>query len=223
MRTRTRMTLAEFLAIPGIDGSGLELVDGEVIGWPESVAAYSAAAAFGPHRLRAEEFLALPSVEERRWELFDGEVVCRVAPSFDHGALQLEVGHLLRPFGHAATAARTVIRGSGDRRDSALLPDVAFFRRGAPRPHGVVIEPPHLVVEILSAGQSHVEARAEADVYLAFGVESVWLIDPDVRSVDVFEGGTRRTLVGGDLLTTASVPGLEIAVSGLFAVLDEPD
>ena len=171
-------------------------------------------------RLSVGQFLEMPRIEERRLELIDGEVYEKPVPTFDHGSLQIEIGHMLAKYGRASSEARTLIPGSGFGRDSAVLPDVCFFRRESARERGHVTKPPHVAVEILSPGQSLLEMTAKARIYLDFGVESVWLVDPDGRTVEVFEAGERRTLAGADTLSSPSVPGLSIQVGALFETLD---
>lgn len=171
-------------------------------------------------RLTVSQFLEMPRIEERRLELIDGEVYEKPVPTFDHGDLQIEIGHLLKQYGRASSEARTLIPGSGIRRDSAVLPDVVFFRKESVREHGHVTRAPHVAVEILSPGQSLLEMTAKARIYLDFGVESVWLVDPVGRTIEVFEAGERRTLEGDDVLSSPSVPGLSMPVTALFETLD---
>ena len=151
-------------------------------------------------RVSLAQFLATPATEEQRLELIDGEVYQKPMPTFDHGDLQIEAA------------------GLGD--DSAVLPNVVFFRSESPREHGHVTIPPHVAVEILSPGQSRLEMSAKARIYLGFGVESVWLVDPARRTIEVFESGERRTLSAEDLLESRSVPGLSGAAGLMFETLD---
>ena len=58
--------------------------------------------------------------------------------------------------------------------------------------------------------------RAKVHIYRAFGVESVWVVDIERESVDVYEGGVRRTLSGDDELTSPAAPGFRATVSRLF-------
>lgn len=171
-------------------------------------------------RLTVSQFLDVPHVEERRLELIDGEVYPKSETGFDHGSVQLEIGGLLKQYGRASSEARTLIPGSGIRRDSAVLPDVVFFRKESVREHGHVTRPPHVAVEILSPGQSLLEMTAKARIYLDFGVESVWLVDPVGRTIEVFEAGERRTLESDDVLSSPSVPGLSLRINALFETLD---
>jgi Uma2 family endonuclease len=85
-----------------------------------------------------------------------------------------------------------------------------------PQPE-IIVEPPVLVVEILSPADTYTETQSRSADYLRMGVSCVWIIDPTSR--------TGRQCVG-DAWTAADVlgvPGTEIRVNllQLFADLDE--
>jgi Uma2 family endonuclease len=46
----------------------------------------------------------------------------------------------------------------------------------------VIVEPPLLVVEILSPGDSYSDTQERAQDYRAMGMETVWIIDPKTRT-----------------------------------------
>lgn len=167
-------------------------------------------------RLSLKDFLAMPAIEERRLELIDGEVFEKPTPTWGHGTIALAIGALLNNVGFAAVEPRAIIATAGNLGPSAPLPDVAFYRDNPPRPEERMTSPPHVAVEILSPGQSRTEMRTKVELYLRFGVESVWVVDAERRTVDVYEGGERRTLTLGDTLTSASAPGFELALAKLF-------
>ncbi len=171
-------------------------------------------------RMSLAEFLAIPDVEERRLELIDGEVCEKVSPRWIHGRLQLMVASLLEEFGYAAVEARTLIANPGTRRPSAPLPDVAFYRE-APQTDDWLRDPPNVVVEVLSPDERPNELRLKISIYLDFGVESLWVVDPERRTFEVHEQGSVRTLSGEEVLGSPAVPGLSIRISDIFARLDE--
>ena len=69
------------------------------------------------------------------------------------------------------------------------VPDLVVLRPG--RQPEILVEPPLLIVEILSPGDSYSDLQERSRDYAAMGVETVWIVDPK----------TRRRGVGG------SVPG----------------
>lgn len=60
------------------------------------------------------------------------------------------------------------------------IPDVALLPLGA-QPD-VIVDPPPLVIEILSPDDTYSDTQERAQDYRAMGVETVWIIDPKTRS-----------------------------------------
>jgi Uma2 family endonuclease len=173
-------------------------------------------------RMALERFLALPEIDEKRLELIGGEVHEKMAPRWAHGALAMEIGFLLRPYGFPAAEPRAIIPGGADRDASSPLPDLAFYVRGRPADNDWMTRPPDIAVEILSHGQRRQELRAKIELYRAWGIRSVWMVDPERRSIDVYEGDGSTTFSGSDVIRTAVVPELDATVEGLFASIEEP-
>ena len=68
------------------------------------------------------------------------------------------------------------------------MPDLVVFAAGAlpdvqpdVQPDGL-IDPPVLVIEILSPEDSYSDTQERAQDYRAMGVETVWIIDPKTRT-----------------------------------------
>jgi Uma2 family endonuclease len=107
------------------------------------------------------------------------------------------------------------------------IPDVAFThwdrlpgRRAPTVP--VPLLAPNLAVEVLSRGNAPGEMAVKREDYFAAGVELVWEIDPDRRTVAVYTApdnstilGPAYTLDGGTVL-----PGFTLPVRQLFDELD---
>jgi Uma2 family endonuclease len=167
-------------------------------------------------RLTLEEFLARPDIDERRLELIDGEVCEKASLTWGHGAIAIELGIALRPFGFAAAEPRAVVPPSGHRDGSSPIPDFAFYLDDPPPPDDWMRRPPDIAVEVRSPGQRRAELRAKVDLYRAFGVASIWLVDPERLEIEVFEHGTRQLLGLDDTITTTIVPGFSLGVRDLF-------
>ena len=60
------------------------------------------------------------------------------------------------------------------------IPDLVVLRSG-PQPD-VLVEPPLLIVEILSPDDTYSELQERCEDYRRMGVETIWLIDPVTRS-----------------------------------------
>ena len=60
------------------------------------------------------------------------------------------------------------------------IPDVALLASNS-QPD-VIVEPPALVVEILSPDDTYSDTQERAQDYRAMGVETVWIVDPTTRT-----------------------------------------
>lgn len=111
--------------------------------------------------------------------------------------------------------------------DLVRIPDVAFTnwdrlpgRRCPTSPVPRVV--PNLAVEVLSRSNTPGEMAAKRRDYFAAGVEVVWEIDPETRTVEVYDSPTASTsLTPADTLDGGTaLPGFTLAVGVLFAELD---
>ena len=111
--------------------------------------------------------------------------------------------------------------------DLVRIPDVSFTRwdrfpgrrrTTAPIPRLV----PNLAVEVLSRSNTLGEMAAKRRDYFAAGVELVWEIDPDTRTIDVYTSPTQSTTltVADTLDGGVALPGFSLPLSSLFAELD---
>lgn len=104
--------------------------------------------------------------------------------------------------------------------DTVRAPDVAFVRaERLTRVDGYYDGPPDLAVEVVSFNDRPAYLQEKVAAWIAAGARTVWVVDPDARSVTVHEPrrkprllGERQTLRGGSAL-----PGLEIPVASIFA------
>jgi Uma2 family endonuclease len=107
------------------------------------------------------------------------------------------------------------------------IPDVAFISWNRLPNRRVPTEPipalaPDLAVEVLSAGNTPGEMARKRQDYFAAGVQLVWQVDPNARSVEVFTAPDQstvlhamQTLDGGTVL-----PDFTLPLHELFAALD---
>ena len=77
------------------------------------------------------------------------------------------------------------ITGSTEQRvqvshNAVRVPDLVVLKAG-PQPD-VLIDPPLLIIEILSPDDSYSDTQERAQDYRAMGVETVWIIDPKTRT-----------------------------------------
>lgn len=108
------------------------------------------------------------------------------------------------------------------------IPDVSFVswerfpqRRRTPGPIPAVA--PDLAVEVLSESNTGREMAAKRVDYFGAGTRLVWEIDPEARTVAVYESADApvRVLTAADTLTgEPALPGFAVPLAELFAELD---
>jgi len=169
-------------------------------------------------RMSEKEYLALPE-EKPYLEYVDGVVLQKPMPNIDHtlltGHLIVELGLYARKVhGHAGPEARVRFAEGPNYR----LPDVScWLAPGRPAEDSI----PTLAVEVRSPGQTIGELRQKCRFFRRNGVQVAWLVDPESRTVEVFEGGRdSEALAAPAVLTSAALPGFELDLASLFAVLD---
>jgi Uma2 family endonuclease len=110
----------------------------------------------------------------------DGEIRERNVGKYEHARVQ---ALLTRWFGNheqewgvqVVTEQRVQVSPTRVR-----IPDVALLTLG-PQPD-VIVDPPLLVIEILSPDDSYSDTQERAQDYREMGVETVWIIDPKTRT-----------------------------------------
>ena len=176
-------------------------------------------------RLTVEEFLALPEVKPYR-ELVNGEVTQKMAPDLFHMGLAGQLLSELRLYsgewgGLGGPEPRLRLSAEGQVR--IYVADVAFWAKGRPLGTRRDPSPPTLAVEIRSPDETMASQREKCSFYQAAGVPVAWLVEPDARTVEVFEEGVAAgtTLTSADVLTSASLPGFAYPLREFFSILDQ--
>ena len=83
-------------------------------------------------------------------------------------------------------------------------------------------DPPDLVVEILSPGNSHKEVKLKFELYEEAGIKEYWIVYPEEESVAVFvlnENGKYNgasLYAGRDKINSAAIPGLIADLKEIF-------
>lgn len=180
-------------------------------------------------RLSLAEWERLP--EDDTGELVRGVVVEEEMPSYVHEAALVWLMGTLLPWCRA-NEARVV--GSGLKYalagDTGRMPDLSVFLRGAARPpaHGAVRTPPSIAVEVVSSTPA--DARRDRIIklseYAAFGVAWYWLVDPELRSVEILELDEHRKYVHvvsatDGIVLVPGCPGLVLDVDALWRELEQ--
>lgn len=160
-----------------------------------------------------------------RLELVRGEVIVMPSPKAKHGVTCHQISRILgnyvdlKKLGWVTTNDTGVILERDP--DTMRGPDVAFWSitRQPAMPADYFEIPPDIAIEVLSPDDRRKEVRDKIKDYLTHGVKLVWLVDPDTRTVTVYQGSLRgteldesETLTGGEVL-----PEFSCKVADLFA------
>ncbi len=146
--------------------------------------------------------------------MINGDLIEIVPPGGEHGELSLNFGSYIRAYVREHDLGRATVKTGyhppGDRQ-TLLSPDIAFIshaRAPDPFPKRYVPILPDLAVEILSPRDTLTKAREKAEIYLSKGVKLVWIVQPDILSVEA----RRLTEAGGFQLDSY---GPDAVLSGL--------
>jgi len=147
----------------------------------------------------------------------DGQVEERAVGEYEHGRLQLLLGFLFMQHEalwgvRTATEIRTQIS-----RTRFRIPDLSVLRGNAPRER-IITHPPLIAIEILSPEDRPSRTQEKIDDYLAFGVENIWIFDPECRTAWTADLFGPHPAQNGEL----TVPGtpIRVVLSELFAELE---
>ena len=153
----------------------------------------------------ADELLRLDSAGIRG-ELIRG-VFYRIRPSeVRHGVVSVNIGYLLgtyvrpRCLGHLV-AARTGVQLEWNP-DTVREVDCAYISyakwpRGKRNP-GYIQVPPDIVVEVVSSADYPPSVNDKARMWLNYGVQLVWVVDPGCRVVEVHQSESQIVILGED-------------------------
>jgi Uma2 family endonuclease len=174
----------------------------------------------------ADELLALPSGMGNRYELVAGELRVLSASGWRHGEVVANVSTLLGAFIRERELGRGFGAGTGfllkRDPDTVRAPDFAFIaKENLPK-----IKPeevfwpgaPDLAVEVLSPGDATGEVDEKIEDWLAAGCAAVWIVDPQLQTVTIYQSRTSVVVkTAGELLQgDPVVPGFSCAVDEFF-------
>lgn len=179
-----------------------------------------------PGTATEDDVIAINDREKHLCELVDGTLVEKTMGLYESGYAVLLASYIIA-FLRDHRLGRVFGPDGPTRLFPGLvrIPDVSFFsRERLPRDKAPLADvAPDLAVEILSKSNTREEMERKLDDYLRTGVRLVWCVDPETRSVKVYDaaGGVRELteadeLDGGDVL-----PGFRLRLADWFAEAEQ--
>jgi Uma2 family endonuclease len=164
----------------------------------------------------------------KRTELVEGRLLVREPAGLDHGRLAASLCTLLNAHVNPPAQPPLGVVLAGDpgfwierNPDTVRAPDVAFVRRDRWPTHDTQqfgAFAPDLAIEIRSPSDRTGAVLHKVGQWLDAGVVSVWVIDPQRRTVQHFSGETITLLGEHDTLNAAPVlEGLHIPLTELWS------
>ena len=172
-------------------------------------------------RFTYEDYKNLP--EESRYEILDGDLVMSPSPTREHQRIVLRLVRAFAAYveskklGEIFVAPYDVVLSETD----VVQPDILFVSkaRASIATPKAVMGAPDLVVEVLSPGTSERDRTVKAKLYARAGVQELWLVDPDTKSIQVLQNGPsgyEPQASAGSTAASRVVEGFEIPIDTLF-------
>lgn len=179
------------------------------------------------HRITVDEYYRMAEVgllaPDARVELIEGEIIDMAPIGVDHGSV---VDKLTRLF-VTTVGERAIVRIQGAIRldrssepqpDLALLvPRADFYRRAQPSPADLL-----LVIEV-SDSTLRYDRDMKVPLYARHGIPEVWIVDLQNGELRFYRSPAdgryldEEATTEPDIMPIASLPGVEIDLSGLLA------
>lgn len=178
-----------------------------------------------PPPITVEEFEEMGD-RAKGYELIDGRLREK-GMGAESSEIQCELGFLLKlwlrtnPIGKVYES-ECMYRCFPDHPDRVRKPDVSFVRTerlpGGRSPRGILEIPPDFAAEVLSPNDKAVELSEKLADYHSAAIPLVWVLNPDLRTVQVRTAdGVIREFGADDELTGDPVlPGFRVRVADLF-------
>jgi len=82
---------------------------------------------------------------------------------------------------------------------------------------------PDIVAEVVSPNDTVREVDGKRQEWLRAGVKEVWVLNPDLSTIHVYQGAGGLAMLGEhDMLSSPLLPGFAVPVAELFRLPDEP-
>jgi Uma2 family endonuclease len=167
--------------------------------------------------------------EEQPFEFFGGKIYPRLRETLSHFTTRQAIHDKLNRFpSHEFFGGSVfVILNADETVQQAFVPDVSCFKKerfsqyeatypdGDTRPLELV---PDFIVEIVSPSDMYSPMIEKIETYIDYGVRLLWIVDPQRKTVTVYEGSTTsQTLHVEDTVSGSSVlPEFKLSVNDIF-------
>ena len=158
-----------------------------------------------------------------------GRAVQKVSPQMWHSQIQGWWAERLRPWARGRGIAGPEWRfrlGPPRELIRPVVPDFAYISferlggaRGEERQAPLVA--PNVAVEIVSPDDKPARLRDKVELYLRTGTQAAIVVDPQSRTLTIYDEHGARTLLEGDDFAHPALPGFTFAITDMFAELDE--
>lgn len=175
-------------------------------------------------RLSFDEFLKLPENEGGNYELDEGELLMEPSPALRHNLIRQRIAMRLFEFIESRRLGLVVEEMDfrlGD--DTVRNPDVAFIP--AERVKTIDLDrspvdgPAALAVEVTSPHNRAEDMARKIHQYLQAGCQTVWIVYPTLRMVEVHSSqGVRQVHEPEMLKEEALLSGFSLSLSYIFDV-----
>lgn len=171
--------------------------------------------------------LEFEDTDNFQYELLNGEVVKKASPTVQHQRIARRLVKLfekyldVKPAGELLFAPLDVVLDDFN----APQPDIFFIRNERRQiideKEQVVRGTPDLVVEILSQSSIRRDRIDKKELYEQFGAPEFWIVDPNNRSIEVYQLQENRYKVfsfaaGNGTVQSSVLEGFELEVADIF-------
>jgi Uma2 family endonuclease len=174
--------------------------------------------------LTVEDYRGTP--DGTRYQLVEGDLyLMSPAPARFHQIIVLNIAEMLRAFLRLHPIGEVYISPIDVYLDdhNVVQPDVVFVsnEREAILTDDGMHGAPDLTIEVISPSNAQLDKTAKRRVYARHGVKELWLIDPTLRQIHLYDfvrNPTKavRILEDDETFDSALLPGLTIAATEVF-------
>jgi Uma2 family endonuclease len=175
--------------------------------------------------LTSDQFLALPEEYDQHGnrikdELIGGEVVKMAFPSLPHDFIKNRINRILTRYldSRPELGLLSMVEiGTLVSNCDAFAPDVCISTlERLSTLERIFPGAPEIAIEVVSPSDTAKHLKRKVDAHLAGGAQSVWIVFPEARSVQVFRRDSLNELKPDQAIEDPLLPGFSSPVSAFF-------